>query len=246
MAQNIYDRQDFFENYAKLSRSVYGLSGAPEWSSIVKMLPEMEGFNIVDLGCGYGWFCRYARQKGAKHILGLDISEKMLNKARDMTSDDAISYLQEDLEQLKLPENIYNLVYSSLTLHYIENLSALLKMIYQSLTPNGYFVFSVEHPIYTASKCPDWLIDKEGQKSWPVNSYQMEGHRVTNWLSEGVLKQHRMIGTYLNLLIEQGFIIKHVEEWGPTAQQIFENPSLDEEKERPMILLVSVQKSANK
>ncbi|CAF5198292.1 unnamed protein product, partial [Rotaria magnacalcarata] len=57
MAQNVYDNQDFFEAYAQLSRSVNGLNGAPEWPSIVKMLPEMEGLNIVDLGCGYGWFC---------------------------------------------------------------------------------------------------------------------------------------------------------------------------------------------
>jgi hypothetical protein len=79
-----------------------------------------------------------------------------------------------------------------------------------------------------------------------VNSYQAEGRRVTNWLGEGVIKQHRMIGTYLNLLIEHGFIITHVEEWGPTPQQIVENPSLDEEKERPMILLISAQKPSNK
>jgi SAM-dependent methyltransferase len=246
MAQNIYDNQDFFEAYSLLSRSVHGLNGAPEWPSIIRMLPKMERLNVVDLGCGYGWFCRYARQKGAKHVLGLDISERMLNKAREMTSDSAIIYRQEDLEQLKLPEDTYALAYSSLTLHYIEDLPKLLKTIFQSLTSCGYLVFSAEHPIYTSPKHPDWLIDKEGQKSWPVNNYQIEGRRVTNWLAEGVIKQHRMIGTYLNLLIGQGFIIKHVEEWGPTSQQIVENPSLNEEKERPMIFLVSVQKTANK
>jgi ubiquinone/menaquinone biosynthesis C-methylase UbiE len=246
MAQNVYDNQEFFQRYAQLNRSVHGLNGAPEWPSIVGMLPKMEGLNVVDLGCGYGWFCRYARQKGAKYVLGLDISERMLNKAREMTSDSAIIYHQEDLEQLKLPEDTYDLAYSSLTLHYIEDLSTLLKMIYQSLTSGGYIVFSAEHPIYTAPKHPDWLIDKEGQKSWPVNSYQTEGRRVTNWLVEGVIKQHRMIGTYLNMLIEQGFIVTHVEEWGPTPQQIVENPSLNEEIERPMIFLVSAQKPANK
>lgn len=245
MAQNIYDNQEFFEGYAQLNRSVHGLNGAPEWPSIVKMLPKMEELNIVDLGCGYGWFCRYAQQKGAKHVLGLDISEKMLNKAREMASDSTIIYRQQNLEQLKLPEDTYHLVYSSLTLHYIEDLPTLLRTIYRALKYGGYFVFSAEHPIYTAPKQPGWLLDNEGQKSWPVNSYQLEGHRITNWFVEGVIKQHRMIGTYLNLLIEQGFIITHVEEWGPTPQDIIENPSLDEEKERPMIFLVSAQKHTN-
>lgn len=242
MAQNVYDNQQFFEGYAQLNRSIHGLKGAPEWASIAKMLPKMEGLNVIDLGCGYGWFCREARERGAKHVLGLDISEKMLNKAKEMTSDSEIDYRQEDLEKLKLPGNTYDLVYSSLTLHYIENLSELLKTIYQSLIPGGYFIFTAEHSIYTAPKHPGWINDKEGHKSWPVNNYQIEGRRVTNWLVEGIIKQHRMIGSYLNLLIEQGFIIRHVEEWGPTSQQIVENPSLDEEKERPMIFLVSVQK----
>ena len=246
MAQNIYDNKDFFYGYSQLDRSISGLSGAPEWPSIVKILPNMENLNVIDLGCGYGWFCRYARQKNASHVLGLDISERMLKKAREMTSDSAIIYRQEDLEQLKLSDDTYDLAYSSLTLHYIENLSTLLMTIYQSLRSGGYFIFSAEHPIYTSPKHPRWFMDREGQRSWPVNSYQMEGHRVTDWLIEGVVKQHRMIGTYLNMLINQGFIIKHVEEWGPTSQQIYENPSLDEEKERPMILLVSVQKPAKK
>lgn len=245
MAQNIYDNKDFFEGYAKLNRSVHGLDGAPEWPSIVKMLPKLDGLNIVDLGCGYGWFCREARQRGAKNVLGMDISAKMLDKARDMTDDSFIIYLQEDLEVFKLQEDTYDLAYSSLTLHYIENLTSLVETIYQSLKPGGHFVFSAEHPIYTAPKQPGWLIDKkDGKKSWPVNCYQAEGRRVTNWLAEGVIKQHRLMATYLNLLIEKGYVIKHVEEWGPTQKQILENPSLDEEKERPMLFLVSAQKSA--
>lgn len=245
MAQNIYDNQDFFEGYSKLNRSVHGLNGAPEWLSIVKMLPEMKEFNVVDLGCGYGWFCRYAHENGAALVLGLDISRKMLNRASEMTSGSDIVYRREDLEQLILPTDIYDLVYSSLTLHYIENLCGLIKTVYQSLKSGGYFIFTVEHPIYTAAICPNWLLDHEGHKSWPVNNYQRQEQRVTHWLAEGVIKQHRTIGTYLNLLIEHGFMIKRVEEWGPTPEQIAENPSLDEEKERPMLMLVSVQKSVS-
>lgn len=243
MAQNIYDNPDFFAGYAQLSRSVDGLEGAPEWSSLRRMLPAMQGLNVIDLGCGYGWFCRSARQQGVKQVLGIDVSEKMLARAVEMTSDDKITYRREDLEQLQLPAETYDLAYSSLTLHYIDALPKLLKTVYESLTPGGHFVFSAEHPIYTAPKKPGWLVDDEGAKSWPLDSYQFEGTRVTNWLAEGVVKQHRTLGTYFNLLISQGFVITHVEEWGPTAQQIADCPALSEEQERPMLLLVSVKKS---
>src|SRR4051794_1731272 len=112
MAQNIYDRPDFFEGYSSLNRSVQGLAGAAEWPAVRSMLPDMHGLRVVDLGCGFGWFCRWAREEGALHVLGLDISERMLERAREATSD--------DLETVSLPSSQFDLAYSSLALHYVD------------------------------------------------------------------------------------------------------------------------------
>lgn len=244
MTQNIYDNQAFFDGYAQLSRSVNGLDGAPEWSTIRSILPDLHGKKVVDLGCGYGWFYRSAREQGAASVLGMDLSEKMLNKAREMTHDAAIEYRRQNLEQLQLPPASCDLAYSSLTLHYIEDLARLFATVYQALTAGGQFIFTAEHPIYTAPQHQGWQVDQHGQKSWPVNGYQQEGRRISNWLAEGVIKQHRMLGSYINLLVQQGFIITHLNEWGPSAQQIAENPALDEEKERPMIFILAAHKPA--
>jgi hypothetical protein len=51
------------------------------------------------------------------------------------------------------------------------------------------------------------------------------------------------MGTTLNALIAQGFSIRHVEEWGPTEAQVTADPSLAEERERPMFLLVAARAS---
>lgn len=244
MSQNIYDNQTFFDGYAQLSRSVQGLDGAPEWPTIRSILPDLQGNKVVDLGCGYGWFCRSAREQGADRVLGMDLSEKMLGKAKEMTEDPAIEYRQQDLEALQLPAASFDLVYSSLTLHYIKDLGKLFATVYQALVNGGEFIFTAEHPIYTAPKHQGWLVDDAGQKSWPINGYQQEGKRISNWLAEGVIKQHRMLGTYINLLVQQGFTIRYLNEWGPSAQQIADNPALDEEKERPMIFILAVQKPA--
>ncbi len=93
-----------------------------------------------------------------------------------------------------------------------------------------------------APQHPEWLIDPHGRKVWPVDGYQQEGVRVTNWLANGVIKQHRTMGTLLNYLIRAGFTIAHVEEWGPTDEQIVARPELAEERERPMMLLVSARR----
>lgn len=242
MAQNIYDDQQFFEGYSQLNRSVHGLDGAPEWPALEAMLPEVRGTKVVDLGCGYGWFCRHMREQGAAEVLGLDISAKMLEKARSMTADDNIEYRREDLDNLILPAETYSLAYSSLALHYLQNLSGLFDQVYQSLVPGGHFVFSAEHPIFTAPAQPGWLTNTSGQKTWPVDGYQREGERVTNWFAEGVIKQHRKLATYINLLIKSGFIITQVDEWGPSAEQLASMPALQEEIERPMMFLLAAQK----
>lgn len=239
----LYDQPEFFQNYSLLKRSLEGLEGAPEWPLLKSMLPpSVSGLRVVDLGCGFGWFCRWAQEQGASRILGIDLSEKMLSRARS-SSNSAIEYQQANLERLSLPEAAFDLVYSSLALHYIENVESLFLTIFRSLSPGGHFVFSTEHPIFMAPTKPGWRIDeKDGKKTWPINRYSVEGARVTDWLTKGVVKFHRTIATTLNLLIRTGFSISRVEEFCPTKDQIAAQPGLAEECERPMFLLVSARR----
>ncbi|MGX8011465.1 class I SAM-dependent methyltransferase [Mesorhizobium sp. ORM8.1] len=242
MAQNIYDQADFFEGYSRLDRSVDGLDGAPEWPALRAMLPDVGGLRIVDLGCGFGWFCRWARAHGARDVLGLDLSEKMLARARAEGTDAAITYDRADLDELSLPKARFDLAYSSLALHYVSDAARLFGTVHQALVPGGTFVFSTEHPIYMAPTHPGWSIDAAGRKTWPVDRYLVEGPRSTDWFAKGVVKHHRTIGTTLNLLIEAGFVIGHVEEFCPTQAQIAARPELAEELERPMFLLVQARR----
>ena len=239
MTQNIYDNEEFFAGYSRLPRSIEGLDGAPEWPALRVLLPDLRGCRILDLGCGFGWFCRWARQQGAACVLGIDVSEKMLARARATTADPAITYTQADMEDLELQPTSFDVVYSSLALHYVENLQRLMSQTYCSLVPGGILVFSVEHPIFTAPSDPNWSLNAAGRKIWPVDGYLDEGLRSTDWLAKGVIKQHRTLAAYLNMLIGVGFAITHVEEWGPTVQQIVTEPSWADERQRPPFLLAA-------
>src|SRR6266851_2225002 len=132
MAQNIYDNDEFFAGYARLPRSVAGLEGAPEWPALRALLPDLRGRRVLDLGCGYGWFCRWAREAGAAEVLGIELSEKMLARARADTRDAAIAYQRADMESLALPGETFDLAYSSLALHYVENLNRLMSQAYEA------------------------------------------------------------------------------------------------------------------
>ena len=242
MPQNIYDQPEFFAGYSQLDRSIHGLDGAAEWPAMRALLPDMQQRQVVDLGCGFGWFCRWARQHGAARILGLDLSENMLTRARSSTSDPAITYQQADLEQLVLPSATFDLAYSSLAFHYVQDAGRLFAEIHAGLVPDGRLVFSVEHPIYMAPSHPGWRIGGHGRKTWPIDQYSVEGPRTTDWLAKAVVKHHRTIGTTLNLLIHAGFTITHVQEFCPTLQQIAAKPELADEQQRPTFLLVAAHR----
>ena len=242
MAQNIYDTPAFFDGYRRLPRSVLGLDGAPEWPAIQAMLPDLRGRRVVDLGCGFGWFARWARQQGAAAVTGVDISDNMLARARADTRDPAVRYLQADLETLDLPEAAFDLAYSSLAFHYIEDFGRLVRSVFRALTPGSRLTFTIEHPIYMASRRPGWVVLADGRRIWPVDSYAAEGARVTDWLAEGVVKQHRTLGTTLTTLIAAGFTLRQVLEWHPTPEQIRDHPSLAEEADRPMIVAIAAER----
>jgi len=242
MAQNIYDKPEFFEGYSQLSRSLHGLDGAAEWESIQTVLPALSGKRVVDLGCGFGWFARYAAGQGARSVLGFDISERMIDRAKRETVDSTVRYEIADLETFELPPASFDLAYSSLAFHYIEDFSRLAATIHSALVSGSDFVFTIEHPIYMAPANPGWTADREGRRIWPLDGYSREGKRTTDWLAKGVVKYHRTLGTTLNTLIANGFSIRHVEEWRPGDEQLRDHPEWAEEMDRPMFLLIAVQR----
>ncbi len=242
MAQNIYDRPEFFDGYSRMDRSVRGLDGAPEWPALRALLPDLAGKRLLDLGCGFGWFARWAVEQGAASVLGVDLSESMLARARAETADPRLRYLRADLETLELRKESFDVAHSSLALHYVEDFGRLIGEVSRALVAGGHFVFSIEHPIYMASTKPGWLAREDGGRTWPVDHYAIEGARVTDWLMKGVRKQHRTLGTTLNALIDAGLAVRRVVEWSPTPQQVAAQPSLADELERPMMALVAARK----
>ena len=238
-----YDDPVFFEKYSEMPRSRGGLEAAGEWHVLRGMLPELSGKRVLDLGCGYGWHCRYAAEQGAESVLGIDCSGRMLARAREMTRDPRITYRQAGMEELELPEGACDVVLSSLAIHYLEDFPELCGRVYRWLSPGGWFVFSVEHPIFTAQGPQDWCYDAQGNiLHWPVDRYSDEGLRHAVFLGEPVEKYHRTVETYLMSLLRCGFALTGFAEPKPPAEMM-DQPGTREELRRPMMMLVSARKN---
>jgi len=234
-AQNIYDDPDFFAGYSQLNRQQIGLSGAPEWPTMQTMLPSAwSDLTVVDLGCGFGWFSRWAADKGARKVVGIDLSQRMLERAAEMTDAPAVSYRRENLEQIKLTSGTFDVAFSSLTLHYVADLPRLLQVVHRSLSPGGRFVFSVEHPIFSAPTLQQFQELEAGDRVWPLDGYLREGERSTNWFADGVIKQHRTVASYINGVADAGFVVRRIEEFGLT-----DDP---DDAHRPWFLLVQADR----
>lgn len=242
MKENKYDDDQFFNKYGGMNRSKYGLSGAGEWSELQKILPNFKNKRVLDLGCGYGWHCKYAVENGASHVLGTDISHKMLEVAKEINSDVNITYQCSAMEDLSFPEETFDIILSSLAFHYIKDFNKLVQEITKWIKIGGEIVFSVEHPVFTSYGTQDWFYDENGNiLHFPVDNYYYEGKREAVFLGEIITKYHRTLTTYLNTLLQNGFQLQHIIEPQP-PKEMLDIEGMRDEMRRPMMLLVSAKK----
>lgn len=243
MKENKYDDAVFFQKYGEMTRSVKGLAGAGEWPALERLLPDFSGKRVLDLGCGYGWHCRYAAEHGAVSVLGTDISRRMLERAAEINGGGAIEYRCAAMEDLDFPESSFDVALSSLAFHYVRDFAPLVGNIRRWLKAGGRLVFSVEHPVFTSYGTQDWWYGEDGSiLHFPVDRYYSEGRREAVFLGERVIKYHRTLTTYLETLLEHGFQLRHVVEPQP-PQDMLDLPGMRDELRRPMMLIVSAQKT---
>ncbi len=228
---NHYDSPDFFAAYAQMPRSQQGLSGAGEWHQLEPLFPDLAGKDVLDLGCGYGWHCKYAADQGARSVLGIDQSTLMITEATKRNAADSITYRVCSLLDYEYPAAAYDLVVSNLVLHYVEDLDFVYRRIHETLRPGGVFLMNIEHPTFTAGVNQQFAQDG----TWPVNNYYYPGQRQTDFLGHSITKYHHTLTQILSGLLSTGFRIEAVEEAMPPEEW---RSFMPEEMRRPMMLLV--------
>jgi ubiquinone/menaquinone biosynthesis C-methylase UbiE len=243
LPQNVFDNPAFFSGYKLLRETDSGLNGVLEIPALWALLPDLNGLQILDLGCGFGDFARLARSRGAASVTGIDVSARMIDVARTQTQDEQIHFQQNSIEEYEPAVDAFDLVISSLTLHYVQDYIGAMKKIYRALKPGGRLLFSVEHPVCTAFPS-GWIENvQDGERYWRLNHYSDESQRNTRWFVDDVIKYHRTVATYVNTLIQVGFNIAHVGEPVPTPQAIETRPTLRDQLRRPAFLLLAAGKN---
>ena len=248
MKQNIYDDKRFNEEYDKMRNENSGINANDviEIPIFRKLLSDLTGKSILDLGCGYGENDTYFIEKGAKYVMGIDISEHMIEIANKDYKLDNIDYKVLAMEDISKIDKKYDLVVSSLAFHYIKDYDKLVTDIYNLLNENGYLIFSMEHPLSNCIIYDNDLSNKHitvGKKKYILLSdYNREGKRICNWFNSEVIKYHRTMATIINALVKNGFKIEEINECMPNDEMIEKNPKYANQYDYPYFLFVKVKK----
>lgn len=248
MKQNIYDNNVFFQKYDDMRNNEKGhnANDVIEIPTIRSMLPDLTDMKILDLGCGYGENCKYFIDNGAKQVLGIDISTNMIEIAKNKNKNDKIDYKVMSMEDINKLEEKFNLVISSLAVHYVEDFDKLCKDVSNLLEKDGYFIFSQENPVGTGTilneECNnETKITIGNKKYYLLSNYNENGKRLVNWNNCEVIKYHRNFSYIINTLIKY-FEIIELKEPIPTEQMIKQNPKYINQFDKPYFLFIKVKR----
>ncbi|MBR5896608.1 MAG: class I SAM-dependent methyltransferase, partial [Lachnospiraceae bacterium] len=190
--------------------------------------------------------CKDYIRMGAEKVVGIDISEKMLEVAKAENSDPKITYLNLAMEDLDQINEEFDLVISSLALHYVEDFEGVLKNINNLLVKDGYFIFSQESPLSTCFSGGDrWTKDENGNKlHLNLTNYGREDEKSSEWFVNDVKRYHRMFSTIVNSLVDAGFSVERMIEPLPNEEILAKYPDYDDLFHKPDFLLVKAKKRA--
>lgn len=240
--QNIYDNQTFFDGYKKLRKNPDSANILEEKPALFSLSPDLTGKAVLDLGCGYGENCAEFKRLGASKVVGIDISEKMLEIAKKENT--RIEFIKADISDLSCVDERFDVVFSSLAVHYIKDFDSFVAGVNRKLVNGGVFIFSQEHPLTTAPPTgASWTRDEnKNVLHYNLMGYMRSGQRSTTWFVDNVIKYHRPFSEIVNALINNGFIIEKMIETVPTEETIKRLPHYAKDWDKPNFLLMKAHK----
>lgn len=242
--QNIFDNERFFEGYKKIRENPLSANEIVEKPALFSLCPDLIGKTVLDLGCGYGENCQKFSKMGAKEVVGADISKKMIEVASNENSFSNVSYRHMSMSDLSSIEEKFDLVVSSLAVHYIQDFDKLLFEIQGLLNNKGIFIFSQEHPLTTAlTKGNYWSKDENDEiLHYNLSDYSLEGERKTSWIVEDVIKYHRTFSSIINALANNGFVVEKIIEPIPDESIMKKDPAYRRYYHKPDFLFIRARK----
>ena len=130
----------FNQQAATYDNDIKGQHARSLYPVILKKLSEIPYHTALDLGCGTGEMMRLILQQNKdKSLYGIDLSEKMLEVAKEKLGNH-VNLILSDSEQLPFSDSFFDVVYCNDSFHHYPAPDKVLSEVYRVLKPNGIFV----------------------------------------------------------------------------------------------------------
>ncbi len=239
---DFYDNEDVFDVYMnhRLNRPETP-NDTMEEPVIWELAKDVTNMRVLDLGCGDGQFGLKLLDAGAKSYTGVEGSKNMATAAEANLKTSAGTVQHAALEHWDYPAQQFDIVFSRLVLHYIQDLNKVFNQVHQTLDDNGRFIFSVEHPVITSTEKRWKGLGK--RQDWLVDDYFRSGRRENSWLGGKVIKYHRSIEQIFTGLQQAGFIVEALREATPIRENFSSTETYERRNRIPLFLILSAVKS---
>ena len=252
MAETVYDRHaQFYVDFVDRGREA---AATRDYDHLLarteaRLGGALAGARICDLCCGEGYVGRWLMRRGAREVVGVDLSRSLIEVAKARANAGGLSYFAEDAARLdEIPGGPFDVVVCHMGLQDVADHRALFAGARRVLEPGRPFVFSLLHPCFMApchvTQAPPTIIGDDGQPvAISVRRYATEGY----WNSGGdgvrghMGAHHRMISTYVNDLMAAGFALEAMEELLPNQGPPGSAPLEGLYAEIPTVLLIAAR-----
>ncbi|WP_419893071.1 class I SAM-dependent methyltransferase [Oceanobacillus kimchii] len=213
--------------------------------AIFELLGEVSGKVLLDAGCGEGYLSRILAQQGAS-ITAVDYSERMLELAKERTTDNSIKYEFGNIENMHfLPSQSFDKIVSNMVIQDLEKYELAIKEMYRLLKRDGTFVFSILHPCFITPNS-GWIKDTKGQKLyWKVDRYFYEGVYDQNFPANSddkVVYYHRTLMSYMKTFRNAGFTLNDIIEPKASSEDLLLYPKFKEDLNCPNFIVFQLSK----
>jgi SAM-dependent methyltransferase len=226
----LYDDPALAAAYARVS-AANAMNAAYERPALRALVGDVASRDVLDAGCAAGEHAAWLAEHGAR-VVALDASAAMVELARARVGE-RVRVVRSDLAApLPFAEAAFDVVFSSLTLHYLADWVPTLREFARVLRPGGRLVFSTHHPLLTLSDERDYrtirLVEDAfagfAEEPVPVRYY------------------HRPLERIVADVLAAGFTLRALHEPGPSQQTADRDPAIAAQlRTRPWFLIVDAR-----
>jgi ubiquinone/menaquinone biosynthesis C-methylase UbiE len=211
--------------------------------ALLDLIGDCRGLEILDAGCGEGYFTRELHRRGAGHVHGVDTCEEFIDAARTHPGyrPDAMSFHHADVAALPLADNSIDLVVANRLPNGIAEPGLRFHEFARVLRDSGRLVLLGMHPCFYAARAERTAADDHHMtvaEYFGVRTVEQQFEVADRVSPAASVQQFYSLEAYMGMITAAGFAVTGLREPHPSDEQCRQAPWWAENFVRPLFLLL--------